>query len=174
MCKRSMPAAPASASGNKLAGMRATSSSTASASSSAARPSGRPCLEHRRHSQAGLLSPRQGEAGHQRGRRGKARQEAELRKTLGKLVPTYLALREKGDEYWPKLRPRSLPEVTRYLTRSWQPLHGEPIDRSGRDEIVKESGAVSANRAMGRSALRLGHRSGAPHARQPDGGHQAS
>src|SRR5262249_25228458 len=70
--KPSMTAAPAaSASGNKLAGMQATSSSTASASSSAARPSRRPCLEHRRRSQAGLLSLRQGEAGHQRARRGR-------------------------------------------------------------------------------------------------------
>jgi len=57
----------------------------------------------------------------------KVRQEAELRKTLGELVPTYLALREKGDTYWPKLRPRSLPEVARFLTRSWQPQHGEPV-----------------------------------------------
>jgi hypothetical protein len=84
----------------------------------------------------------------------KARQEAEQAKTLGELVPIYLALREKGDDYWSKLRPRSLTEVTRYLTKAWLPLHGEPIDkitrqmvRSRRDEIVSQSGAVSANRA---------------------------
>jgi Arm DNA-binding domain len=84
----------------------------------------------------------------------KARAEAEQSKTLGELVPIYLALREKGDEYWSKLRPNSLVEVTRYLSQSWQPLHGEPIEkvtrqmvRARRDEIVSESGAVSANRA---------------------------
>jgi Arm DNA-binding domain len=84
----------------------------------------------------------------------KARQEAEQRKTLGELVPIYLALREKGDEFWPKLRPRTLPEVARYLTKAWLPLHAEAIDkitrrmiRGSRDEIVPESGAVSANRA---------------------------
>ena len=45
--------------------------------------------------------------------------------------------------------------MTRYLEKSWQPLHGEPVDkitrqqvRARRDEIVKESGAVSANRAL--------------------------
>jgi len=58
-------------------------------------------------------------------------------------------------KFWKPLRPKWLVEVTRYLEKSWQPLHGEPVDkitrqqvRARRDEIVKESGAVSANRAL--------------------------
>jgi integrase len=85
----------------------------------------------------------------------KAQQQAAKAKTLGELVPTYLELREMGNEFWKPLRPKSLREVTRYLTKSWQPLHGELIDqitrkmvRDRRDELVKESGAVSANRAL--------------------------
>src|SRR5215831_1861250 len=79
----------------------------------------------------------------------KARQEAEQAKTLGELVPVYLRLREFGNEYWPKLRPKSLIEAARYLEKAWLPLHGEPLDkisrwrvRSRRDEIVSASGAV--------------------------------
>jgi integrase len=85
----------------------------------------------------------------------KAQQQAAMAKTLGELVRTYLKLREMGNEFWKPLRPKSLREVTRYLTKSWQPLHGELIDqitqkmvRDRRDELVKESGAVSANRAL--------------------------
>ena len=85
----------------------------------------------------------------------KAQQEAAKAKTLGELVGPYLELRELGNQFWKPLRPKSLAETTRYLTKSWQLLHGEPIDkitrkmvRDRRDEIVKESGAVSANRAM--------------------------
>ena len=84
----------------------------------------------------------------------KAQKEAKQSKMLGELVPLYLKVREKGDDYWAKLRPRSFEEVTRYLTRSWQPLHGEPVNaitrqmvKSRRDEIVSESGPVAANRA---------------------------
>jgi integrase len=84
----------------------------------------------------------------------KAQQEAKLAKTLGELVPIYLEVREKGDDYWAKLRPRSLEEVTRYLTRSWQPLHSEPVNaitrqmvKDRRHEIVSESGPIAANRA---------------------------
>src|SRR5262245_209331 len=82
----------------------------------------------------------------------KAMQEAEQAKTMGELVPVYLALREKGDEFWKKLRPRTLVAATRYLEKSWAPLHGEPIDKitrkmvkDRRDEIVSKSGAISAN-----------------------------
>ena len=85
----------------------------------------------------------------------KARQEAEQAKTMGELVPVYLALREKGDEFWKKLRPRSLEEVTRFLKKSWQPLHDVAVTeitrqrvKERRNEIVHESGAVSANRAL--------------------------
>jgi integrase len=84
----------------------------------------------------------------------KAQQEAKQAKKLADLVPIYLALRERGDEFWSKLRPRSLEGVSHYLTRAWQPLHGELVDkitrqmvRSRRDEIVA-SGAVTANRAL--------------------------
>jgi hypothetical protein len=59
-----------------------------------------------------------------------------------------------GNEFWKPLREKSLREVTRYLEKSWQPLHDKPVDeitrqmvRDTRNEIVKESGAVSANRA---------------------------
>jgi len=79
----------------------------------------------------------------------KSQQQAARAKTLGELVPIYLELREMGNEFWKPLRPKSLREVTRYLTKSWQPLHGELIDqitrkmvRDRRDEIVKKSGAV--------------------------------
>src|SRR5262249_4186017 len=75
--------------------------------------------------------------------------------TLGQLIGPYLLLREKGNEFWKPLRSKSLVEVTRYLEKSWQPLHSEPVDkitrqqvRARRDEIVKESGAPSANRAL--------------------------
>jgi integrase len=85
----------------------------------------------------------------------KAQQEAAKTKTLGELVGPYLLLRETGNEFWKPLREKSRREVTRYLERSWKPLHGELIDkitrkmvRDRRDEIVKESGAVSANRAL--------------------------
>ena len=85
----------------------------------------------------------------------KARQEAEQAKTLGELVPIYLALREKGNEFWKPLRPRSLAEVTRFLKHAWQPLHDLAVAeitramvKERRNEIVSESGAVSANRAL--------------------------
>jgi hypothetical protein len=54
-------------------------------------------------------------------RQRKARQEAEQAKMLGELVSPYLALREKGDEFWKRLRPRSLEEVTRLLKQSCSP-----------------------------------------------------
>ena len=87
----------------------------------------------------------------------KAQEEAAkaAKATLGQLIGPYLLVREKGDEFWKPLRPKSLHENTRYLERSWAPLHGVPVDkitraqvRARRDEIVKESGATSANRAL--------------------------
>ena len=86
---------------------------------------------------------------------GKAAAEAAARlKTLGELVGPYLELREKGDEFWSKVRPKTLVDV-RNLAKSWQPLHGEPVEKitrqmvkRRRDEIAIKSGSVSANRAL--------------------------
>jgi integrase len=85
----------------------------------------------------------------------KAQQQAANAKTLGELVGPYLELREKGNEFWKAMRPRTHVEATRYLQRSWQPLHDKPVNeitrqmvRERRNEIVSESGAVSANRAL--------------------------
>jgi integrase len=85
----------------------------------------------------------------------KAQQEAKKAKTLGELVEPYLRLRETGNEFWKAMRPKSHVETTRYLQRSWQPLHDKPVNeitrqmvRERRNEIVSESGAVSANRAL--------------------------
>jgi integrase len=89
----------------------------------------------------------------------KAAAEAVARlKTLGELVPIYLALREKGDQKWEPLKPRTLVDFTRYLTKAWAPLHATPVEQitrqmveKRRDEIAKEArtgnGAVTANRA---------------------------
>jgi integrase len=85
----------------------------------------------------------------------KAQQEAAKAKKLGELVGPYLELREMGNEFWKPMRPKSHVETTRYLQRSWQPLHDKPVNeitrqmvRDRRNEIVSESGAVSANRAL--------------------------
>jgi integrase len=85
----------------------------------------------------------------------KAQQDAKKAKTLGELVAPYLELREKGDEFWKPLRANSLREATRYLEKSWLPLHPKPVNeitrqmvRDRRNEIVSESGAPSANRAV--------------------------
>ena len=87
----------------------------------------------------------------------KAQQEAAkaAKATLGQLVGPYLVLRGKGNEFWKPLRPNSLREATRYLEQSWQPLHDKPVHeisrqmvRDRRNEIMKESGAASANRAL--------------------------
>jgi integrase len=82
-----------------------------------------------------------------------AKKAAEV-KTLGELVPVYLRVREFGDDYWSKLRSRTIVELTRYLTTAWQPLHNEPVDkitrqmvRARRDEIVTESGRLAAKQA---------------------------
>jgi hypothetical protein len=89
--------------------------------------------------------------------RKKAAEEAKAAaqvRTLGDLVPIYHEVREKGDEYWSKLRPKSLEEVTRYLRKSWQPLHGVAVDhitrkmvKDRRDELVRLNGAMAAQRA---------------------------
>jgi hypothetical protein len=83
-----------------------------------------------------------------------ANQAAQV-KTLGDLVPVYLAIRERGDDGWKKLRPKSLGERTRYLTKSWAPLHGQPVEqitrqavKARRDEIKVENGVPTANLAM--------------------------
>ena len=85
----------------------------------------------------------------------KAQQQAANAKTLGELVEPYLTLREKGNEFWKPLRPKSLYDVTRYLEKTFRPLHDKPIAeitrqmvRERRNEIVSESGAVTANRAV--------------------------
>jgi hypothetical protein len=51
----------------------------------------------------------------------KAAQEAKKTsqaKTLGELVPVYLRVREFGNEFWAKLRPKSLIEATRHLEKA--------------------------------------------------------
>jgi hypothetical protein len=58
-------------------------------------------------------------------------------KTLGELVPVYLRVREFGNVFWPKLRPKSLIEATRYLEKAWLPLHCAPIDQITR-KMVKD------------------------------------
>src|SRR5262249_23370413 len=86
----------------------------------------------------------------------KAAAEAVSRlKTLGELVPTYLAVRETGDgKRWKPLRPNSLTEVAHYLSKSWAPLHSTPVEQITRqqvkdrlEQIADEGHAVSANRA---------------------------
>lgn len=68
--------------------------------------------------------------------------------TLGDLVPKYLSAREG------ELRASSHTEVTRYLTRAWQPLHAHAIDTITRqnvvgvvDDLARDSGKVAADRA---------------------------
>jgi integrase len=79
----------------------------------------------------------------------KAEAAARAKLTLGAVVDQYLAF--KAD----KLRPKSLRESTRYLCKSWRPLHSIPIHKikradvaTGLQRIAAESGGVSANRAQ--------------------------
>jgi integrase len=104
-----------------------------------------------------------GRAGKDRRAENKAAAEAVARlKTLGELVGPYLEVRQKGDLKWDPLRPKTLVDFTRYLTKGWQPLHDKVASEitremveKGRDDIAsavsakkgRESGAVSANRA---------------------------
>jgi len=100
----------------------------------------------------------------------KAQQEAAQQKTMRELVPNYLTLREKGDEFWRKLRPKIVLMVRHFLGKSWKPLHAEPVDKIASGKWCAAAGikscicgAFSANRAH--TALstffRLGDRSGA-------------
>ena len=68
--------------------------------------------------------------------------------TLGDLVPKYLDGRKS------ELRASSHTEVTRYLTRAWQSLHGHAIDAITRQNVVsivdylaRDSGKAAADRA---------------------------
>lgn len=68
--------------------------------------------------------------------------------TLGDVVPRYLSARSG------ELRASSHTEVTRYLTRAWQPLHQHAIDAITRqnvvgvvDDLARDSGKVAADRA---------------------------
>jgi integrase len=96
------------------------------------------------------------------GNEKKAAQEAKKAsqvKTFGQLIPVYLKDREFGTEFWSRLRPKSLIEVTRYLEKTWKPLHANLVDQitretveDRRDEIVSESGAATANQALAAAA----------------------
>jgi integrase len=73
---------------------------------------------------------------------------AEARVTLGAVTETYL--KAKRDD----LRRKSFEEVTRYLQKHWQPLHGMPLHQITRrdvaarvSELVQESGPAAARRA---------------------------
>ncbi|GJD94154.1 tyrosine-type recombinase/integrase [Methylobacterium iners] len=79
------------------------------------------------------------------------RKEARTRATvlLGNTVETYLSRHAT-----PRLRARSLTEITRHLRKTWKPLHGmalQDIDRrtvaARLAEVAAESGGVTANRA---------------------------
>ena len=78
-----------------------------------------------------------------------ARAAAAKRTTsLGEIVPRYLDAREG------ELRPKSHFEITRYLTRSWAPLHALPVDAITRqnvvhvvDNLAQTSGKVATDRA---------------------------
>ena len=68
--------------------------------------------------------------------------------TLGDVVPRYLSARAG------ELRASSHTEVTRYLTKAWQPLHAHAIDAITRqnvvvvvDDLARDSGKVAADRA---------------------------
>ena len=85
--------------------------------------------------------------------------------TLGDVVPRYLSARAG------ELRASSHTEVTRYLTRAWQPLHAHAIDAITRqnvvgvvDDLARDSGKVAADRArIALSGLvQLGDRSRVP------------
>ena len=49
------------------------------------------------------------------------------RSRRGQHIGPYLELREKGNEFWKSLRPKSLRENTRYIEQSWQMLHDKPV-----------------------------------------------
>ena len=80
---------------------------------------------------------------------GEKRSAANVRNyTLGEIVPKYLDARRGS------LRPKSHFEATRYLKRSWAPLHDLPINQITRKAVIQvvddlecNSGKVSADRA---------------------------
>jgi hypothetical protein len=84
-----------------------------------------------------------------------ARKEHEEKiKTLGELVPVCLELRERGAEYWSKLRHKTLNRGDALSHEVVAVAPGKPLNeitrqmiKDRRDEIVAESGAVSGNRA---------------------------
>jgi hypothetical protein len=51
--------------------------------------------------------------------------------TLGQVIPLYLAAREK------ELRDKTYTEISRYLEKTWKPLHGRAIDDIGRRDMER-------------------------------------
>jgi integrase len=78
-----------------------------------------------------------------------AAEKAAATATLGELVPKYLKAKEG------EVRERSLADMTRYLTKTWKPLHDRNIDSIKRKDIAAilddMDGKVAADRA--RTAL---------------------
>jgi integrase len=79
---------------------------------------------------------------------------------LAQLVPLYLKAREAGDDRLPKLREKSLVEVSRYLAgtertpAAWNPLHDVSLEAittqditTVLDDLARRSGKVTADRA---------------------------
>lgn len=56
-------------------------------------------------------------------------------KSLGQLIDPYLLVRATGDASWRKMRPKSASSATRYLNKSWAPLHGVPIEQITRQQL---------------------------------------
>jgi integrase len=77
--------------------------------------------------------------------KAEARQAA--RQTLGCLVETYLADRRT------RVRPTTMRELTRYLTRWWQPLHGLPISKVARADIAAHLNGPPVAAGQARAAL---------------------
>jgi hypothetical protein len=112
-----------------------------------------------------------------------AAEEASRLKKLGELIDAYLKVRETGDKFWKPLKPASLVNETRYLKKSWAPLHHIAVEqitrqqvKARRDEIADESGATSANRAhttllqvFGRGRRSVGSDDGHNQKRQMEG-----
>jgi hypothetical protein len=98
-----------------------------------------------------------------------AKQAAQV-KTMGQLVPVYLAIRERGDDGWKKLRPKTLGEVTRYLTKTWGAAarradrQGHTQDGQGparRDQNRERRPNAKPGHGVAQHVLRVGNRSGA-------------
>lgn len=73
--------------------------------------------------------------------------------TMGSVVPTYLAARERKTIKGRAIRARTLEETARYLNDHWQPLHKLRMDKIGRADIsgallkIRERGPVAELRA---------------------------